>query len=107
MSPGLVEEVLLGFHCELGAQLAQSWNLGERICTVIRDHHAWDAAVRSEDVRLVWLADALAHLACGETSSSSPEFSASTVKRLGLGKYGFETLLGMRESVARFVEAFF
>ena len=107
LPPSLVEETMLTFHCELGAQLAQRWSLGERIHAVIRDHHTYDAPAPSEDLRLVWLADSLAYLARGERSESTAGRSRISAQRLGLGRHVFDALLGLSESVSRKAEAFF
>ena len=58
-----VEEELLGAdHCEVGAWLAERWNLPPEICETIRSHHRFnEALIHRELVGVVAFADVLSH----------------------------------------------
>lgn len=106
--PDVMEAAMLEFHCELGARIAEAWNLGPWISAVIRHHHEpASAKFRPDEIHVIALADQLAYWALDETKDEK-DFS------LGLRGFGplplhegaLQSLLGRREKVLKAIEAF-
>lgn len=84
-----VEEDVLGVdHAEIGACLAERWNLPVALSTALRHHH--DLAVENEGhlalVRMIHVADFLAHVGAGARSQSPnlPDLDMEEAAAVGL-----------------------
>jgi putative nucleotidyltransferase with HDIG domain len=104
----VVESAMQIFHAELGARMAEAWNLGPWIRLVIRHHHhPAGAKYHPDELPVVALADALAYWAVDPRLKATDfhlERSLGEALRLHEGALG--TLLERRSRVLEAVEAF-
>ncbi|MDJ0990719.1 MAG: HDOD domain-containing protein [Desulfobacterales bacterium] len=56
-SMAVVDEVIDSLHCKHGYILMKNWNLPERYCLIVRDHHAADFDGENHLLTIVRLAD--------------------------------------------------
>lgn len=104
----VVEAAMQEFHTELGARMAEAWQLGPWIRLVIRHHHAPEAArYHPDEIPVVALADMLAYWAV-DARQKEDDFVADPALReaLHLHEGALRSLLERRERVLAAVEAF-
>lgn len=74
----LIVEILDSTHCDQGYKMAHQWELPQKYCDIIRDHHQEDMTTASTLLNIVCLADkASIQLGIGLKSDSSINLSAT------------------------------
>ncbi|MBL0714847.1 MAG: HDOD domain-containing protein [Desulfosarcina sp.] len=66
-SDALVDEVIESLHCKYGYTLMKNWNLPEKYCRVVRDHHSADLDADLDEENYLLTIVRLANRACNKT----------------------------------------
>lgn len=96
-------------HAQIGAWLAESWDLPPPVCAAIRHHHAPDGALHEPLVAVVHVAEVLSNaLDLGGSAPRVGYLSDAACEQLGLRwDESTESLFGRIDAVSHFISTYF
>jgi putative nucleotidyltransferase with HDIG domain len=104
----LLDTAMNEFHESVGARMVEAWRLADWTIAAVAHHHDPDKAAPHEELAcMVQLSDELSRWALGE--SQAPEdfpMDLPVIESLNLYPEDIEALLGKRDEVLKFAEAF-